>query len=141
MKHYGCQLDGPGTPIRHKRSTNFNQIVHNYYAVPIYIMKSRFWGLRVPHIYLFSGVDTQYDMFGKSYVLSVAAPCCFSEATLGEFSAMSGSPMTLLLAPYSRCRSCFEHGEMSLNVKQVSSSLLIDSGFLYILAWTPPTTF
>jgi len=36
-------------------------------------------------------------MFGKFYVLSDAAPCCFSEATLGAFSATSGSPMTLLL--------------------------------------------
>ena len=33
-------------------------------------------------------------MFGKCYVLSDAAPCCFSQATLGEFSATSGSPMT-----------------------------------------------
>jgi len=32
-------------------------------------------------------------MFGKFYVLSDAAPCCFSEATLGEFLATSGSPM------------------------------------------------
>jgi len=36
-------------------------------------------------------------MFGKVYVLSDATLCCFSEATLGEFSATSGSPMTLLL--------------------------------------------
>jgi len=41
--------DGPGTPIRHKRTTNFNQIIHNYYAVPIFITKSRFLGLCVPH--------------------------------------------------------------------------------------------
>ena len=33
-----------GTPTRHKRTINFNQIVHIYYAVPIFIM-----GLCVPH--------------------------------------------------------------------------------------------
>ena len=36
-------------------------------------------------------------MFGKCYVLSDAAPCCFSEAALGEFSATLGSSKTLLL--------------------------------------------
>ena len=36
-------------------------------------------------------------MFGKFYVFLDTAQCCFSEATLGEFSATSGSPMTMLL--------------------------------------------
>ena len=43
--------DGPGTAIRQigLQKINFYQIVHNYYAVPIYIMKSCFLGLCVPH--------------------------------------------------------------------------------------------
>jgi len=41
--------DSLGTTIKHKRNINFNQIVHNYYAVPIFIMKSRFLGLCVLH--------------------------------------------------------------------------------------------
>jgi len=34
------------------------------------------------------------------------------------------APWPCCYAPYSRCRSCFEHGEVSLNVKQVSLSLI-----------------
>ena len=30
-------------------------------------------------------------MFGKYYVLSDGAPCCFSKGTLGEFSAALGT--------------------------------------------------
>ena len=51
MKHHGCRLEYQWSrySLRHKRTTNFNQIVHNYYVVPIIIMKSRFWELCVPH--------------------------------------------------------------------------------------------
>ena len=49
--------DGPGTPIRHTRATNFNYIVHNnYYAVPHEIL---LFGAICPS-YLFSGVGTSY---------------------------------------------------------------------------------
>jgi len=63
-------------------------------------------------------------MFGKLYVLSDAAPCCFSEATLGEFLATLGSSMPCCYAPDSHHRSCFGHWEVLLNVNQVSSSLI-----------------
>jgi len=60
--------DGPGTPIRQKRTTNFNQIVHKYYAVPIFIMKSHFWGLCIPHTCLVGLTPMQMDP------LSMAVP-------------------------------------------------------------------
>ena len=40
------------------------------------------------------------SLIGKLHVFSDSIPCCFSEATLGEFSASSGSSMTLLHATH-----------------------------------------
>jgi len=79
-------------------------------------------------------------MLGKFYVLSDAAPCCFSEATLGEFSATSGSPMTLLL----RALFSFSYllralsGVVECQTGLVTFNRTVD--FSIFLAWTPPTT-
>ena len=62
-------------------------------------------------------------IFKKLYDLLDATLCLYSEATLSEFSATSGSYMTLLLHTRFCCFSCFGHWEVSLNVNQVSSSL------------------
>jgi len=60
MKLHGHQLKYRWSrySLRHKRTTDFSQIVRNYYAVPIFIMKSRFWGLCVPHTCLVGWVGT-----------------------------------------------------------------------------------
>jgi len=59
MKRHGHQLKYQWSrySLRHKRTTNFSQIVCNY-AVPIFIMKSRFWGLCVPPPFLVGWVGT-----------------------------------------------------------------------------------
>jgi len=58
----------------------------------------------------------------KFYVLLDATPCCFSEATLSKFLAALGSTKTLLHVQC--CHSCLGHWDMSLNVNQVSSTLI-----------------
>ena len=68
-------------------------------------------------------------MFGKVYVLSDAAPCCFSEATLGELSAMSGISITVLL----RARFSLLYASGTEKCRWMltrSSHLWLDSGFL-----------
>ena len=42
-------------------------------------------------------LNSKTAMFTKHYMLSDTVPCCFSEATLSEFSATLGSPETLPL--------------------------------------------
>ena len=68
-------------------------------------------------------------MFGKVYVLSDAAPCCFSEATLGELSAKSGISITVLL----RARFSLLYASGTEKCRWMltrSSHLWLDSGFL-----------
>ena len=58
----------------------------------------------------------------KFYVLLDATPCCFSEATLGEFPHWE-APRPCCCMPHFFCCSCLDCCEVSLNVNQVSSSL------------------
>ena len=77
----------------------------------------------------------------KFYVLSDAAPCCFSEATLSEFSATSGSSMSLLL----HARFALSQLLQALRgVIECQPGLVIFNrtvGFSIPLVWTPPTAF
>jgi len=58
-----------------KRTINFNQIVHNYNGVPIYIIKSCVLGLCVPHTCLAGlGPMQQHTFVYIQHVMFAGAP-------------------------------------------------------------------
>ena len=66
--------DGLGNPIRHKRTTNFNQIVHNYYAsCPHFYHEIPIFGVMCPSC-LFSGVGTYDSLTCGLELEAVASP-------------------------------------------------------------------